>query len=472
MLLALWLSAAPVVATPPTPAPPTTVLSGHLNHAPAGDTVRVSVGQQRYKTALSPSGDFKLTIKGLSAPAPADLSYARQHTALYLAPGDQLHLTLDFPSFDETLKYTGRGAGPNNYLARSLWKFAYGPEADALRPQAKLKPGTTPAEMRQLADTFRQQQLQFLADYAKATPLSPAFRHDQEFGIALDWGTQLLDYVSYHRAQAGAAPVPATYFDFIKQLPVAEIPEHEGRSQADNDHIGRLLYSYQNRLAPSGKLDPDPASAARLYALAAAELGSAKLRDLALYMLLSWKLEDDLPGVLAAYPTFRITNQDSSYARNLHAILAKRVLLDVGKPAPAFTLRDNTGRAVSLQDLRGKVVYLDFWGTWCPPCMKEMNEFSHDLKQKFEGRDVVFVYISVSDTEAKWQQVLADKHLTSPNAIHLRQPKESQVAFDYQVNAYPTYWLIDRAGRILDMQAPRPSDGAKTVAAIEQALAK
>ncbi|MGI4864955.1 MAG: TlpA family protein disulfide reductase [Janthinobacterium lividum] len=456
---------------PAAPAPPATVLSGHLTHAPAGDTVRVTFGARRYKTVLGAGGDFKLIIPDLPAPTAADFFYARQHASLYLAPGDQLHLTLDFPNFDETLAYTGRGAGPNNYLARARWQFSYGPAADSLSATARLTPATTPTQMRQLADAARQRRLRFLADYDQATPLPPAFRRDEEFGIALEWGTALLDYVGYHRAQAGSAPVPvpAAYFDFIKQLPVAEIPQYDGRSQTDNDHIGRLLTSYQQRLVPSGTLGTDPATARQLYAVAAADLGSPQLRDRAIFTLFSWKLDDDLPGVLAAYPTFRALNQDSSFARNLHAILSKRVLLGVGKPAPAFTLLDNTGRKVSLSDLRGKIVYLDFWGTWCPPCLREMP-FAHDLKQQFLGRDVVFVYISVGDMEAKWQRALLDKKLLSPNSVHLRQPKEAQVAFDYQVNGYPTYWLIGRDGRILDMQAPRPSDGAKTVAALEAAL--
>ena len=467
MLLSIWFFLAGLALGTP-PAPPLTVLSGHLTHAPAGDTVRVSVGQQRYKTVLSPRGDFRLVLKDLSAPVPADFFYARQHASLYLAPGDQLHLTLDFREFDKTLRFTGRGATANNYLAQAGWQFAYGPAADTLRPQPQLTPATSPATMRQLADTFRQRQVAFLAAYDQATPLPPAFRRDQELGITLDWGTQLLDYVAYHRDHAAGATVPEAYFGFLRELPLATLPT--GRSQAENTRVIRLVNSYQNRLAPSGTLSTDPAAAGRLYALAAAELGTTALRDLAMYQLLSWKLDDDLPGVLAAYPTFRALNHDSAYARSLHAILAKRVLLAVGRPAPAFSLRDNTGRTVTLQDLRGKVVYLDFWGTWCPPCMKEMTGFSHALKQKFEGRDVVFVYISVGDAEAKWQQVLASQHLTSPNSVHLRQPKEGQVAFDYQINAYPTYWLIGRDGRILDMQAPRPSDGPKTVAALEAAL--
>jgi peroxiredoxin len=465
MLLSLFLFIVGLAAAA-APAPPITVLSGHLAHAPARDTVRLQVGAHRYKAALSATGDFRLTINGLKEATPADFTYARQHTTVYLAPSDDVRLTVDFPNFDETITYTGRGAVPNNYLARAGWQFRYGPEA--LRT-----PATTPAEMRQLADTFRQRQLKFLADYDQATPLPPAFRHDQEFGIALEWGVQLFDYVGYRQAQAPAAgTLPASYFDFVRELPVAELPRYDGRSQADNDQVGHLLLSYQHRLAPSGHLDPDPAATPRLYALAGTELGSTALRDKALYLLLNWKLEDDLPGVLAAYPTFKRLNQDSSYARNLHAILARRVRLSVGQPAPAFALSDNAGKKVTLADLRGKVVYLDFWGTWCPPCLTELNNYSHALKKQFEGRDVVFVYISVNDTEAKWQQILAARHLTSPNAVHLRQPKDGQVAFNYQVNSFPTYWLIDRAGRILDMQAPHPSDGAKTVAAIEQALAR
>ena len=85
---------------------------------------------------------------------------------------------------------------------------------------------------------------------------------------------------------------------------------------------------------------------------------------------------------------------------------------------------------------------------------------------------MAFVYISVRDKEDKWQQVLAAEHLSSANSIHLRSPEHDEVANRYQVTGYPTYWLIGRDGRILTRTAPRPSDGPKAVAAIEQALAQ
>jgi Thioredoxin-like len=97
---------------------------------------------------------------------------------------------------------------------------------------------------------------------------------------------------------------------------------------------------------------------------------------------------------------------------------------------------------------------------------------SIELKKKFESRDVAFVYISVGDKEEKWQKVLAAQNLLGPNSVHLRSPAPGDVANRYQVQSYPTYWLIGRDGHILTRSAPRPSTGSEAVAAIEQALGR
>jgi hypothetical protein len=75
----------------------------------------------------------------------------------------------------------------------------------------------------------------------------------------------------------------------------------------------------------------------------------------------------------------------------------------------------------------------------------------------------------VRDTPAQWQQVLQQERLTSANSVHLWAP-DKQVANLYQVPYYPCYYLIGRDGRFVDAYTTLPSDGAKTVAAIEAAL--
>ncbi|WP_226163397.1 TlpA family protein disulfide reductase [Hymenobacter terricola] len=478
MLLSLPVLAASTALRLLAPAPPTTaILSGHLDHAPAGDSVRLQYGHhyghQQVRAALSPTGDFTVTVPDLKGGTPILFAYGGQHTSLCLSPGDQVRLALDFPKFDETLKYTGRGADVNNYLAQSLWKFEYGPW-DVKVPHPLTTATTTPAQIRQQADAFRQARRNFLVTYAKAHPLPADFQRNSALDIDLNWAIALLEYPGTYRYLAKQEPaLPATYFDFLRELPLKQFdPYLKDRGIDGNTAVMRMLNAYSNRLVPSGKLSTDPATAGRLYAQASADFGpSSATLDRTMFQLYSWKLGDNLDGVLAAYPTFRTHNHDSTYARDLRTLIGRQLAVKVGLPAPAFTLVNSEGKSVSLSDLRGKVVYLDFWGTWCGPCMREMPA-SNELKKTFEGRDVAFVYISVGDKADKWQQVLAAEHLTGPNSVHLRSPENDNVATRYQVSSFPTYWLIGRDGRIITRTAPRPSAGEATVAALNAELAK
>lgn len=471
MLASLWLFALGSVLSGPTP-PLRTVLSGHVAHAPAHDTLWVAVNEEFKKVPLDAKGDFRVELPGLKAPLPVNVDCEKGRARLYVVPGDQLHLSVDYQDFDRSLAYTGRGAAANNYLAQATWKFEKDPASAVPRPADQVTKTTIPAEMRRNADVYRQRRLDHLAAYAKANKLSAEFQREMEVVIAADWATSLLNYAAGQpQPLVPGMGLPASYFDFMAQAPLKELNQHLGRSTYDNNLIHNLVVQYRQRLLPGGKLSTDPTEGPRLYALATAELGQGPILNWVMRSILGGNINLNRPGALAFYPSFKQYNSDSAAARYLRAELQKAPALAAGLPAPAFTLTDQAGKRVSLADLRGKVVYLDFWGTWCAPCMVEMTEHSHALKKKFEGRDVAFVYISVNDAEAKWQKVLADKQLVSPNSVHLRSP-DNEVSTAYQVPGYPTYWLIDRAGLIVDMQAPRPSAGARTVAAIEEVLAR
>jgi len=471
MLCSLWLFALGSILSGP-PQPPRTVLSGHVAHAPAHDTLWVAVNEEHVKVPLDAKGDFRVELPTINAPLPLTVDCEKGRARLYVVPGDQLRMTLDYQDFDRSLTYSGRGAAANNYLAQAQWKFETDPASAVPRPADQVTRTTIPAEMRRNADVYRQRRLDHLAAYAKAHKLSAEFQREMEVVIAADWATSLLSYAAGQpQSLVPGAGLPASYFDFMAQAPVKALNQHFGRSIPDNSLAANLVVQYQKRLLPSGKLSTDPAEGPRLYALATAELGQGAILNWVMRSLLGGNLNLNRAGALAFYPSFRQHNPDSATTRYMRAELQKAPALAAGLPAPAFTLTNQAGQKVSLADLRGKVVYLDFWGTWCAPCMTEMNEHSHALKQRFEGRDVAFVYISVGDAEAKWQKALVDKQLGSKNSVHLRSPN-NDVPTAYQVNGYPTYWLIDRAGLIVDRQAPRPSEGAKTVAAIEEVLAR
>jgi peroxiredoxin len=138
---------------------------------------------------------------------------------------------------------------------------------------------------------------------------------------------------------------------------------------------------------------------------------------------------------------------------------------DAGKPAPAFTLQTLDGRGVSLAEYRGKVVLLDFWGTFCPPCVAALPRLQ-SLHAKHAARGFAVVGVTVDDRPALVRKATAQAKVTYP--IVQATP---QVWSAYKVNALPSLVLVDRDGRILQRFGGE-TDHATIEAAVEKVLAR
>lgn len=147
--------------------------------------------------------------------------------------------------------------------------------------------------------------------------------------------------------------------------------------------------------------------------------------------------------------------KNSSYKAIRHIagnIIRKTNRLSVGNPAPEFTLVDRNGKTIRLQDLRGKYVYLDFWATWCTPCIKEM-EVIKQLHKKY-GRKVVFLSISVDESPEAMQRFLKKRKYKWKFAHMANQPNIKEL---YNVHGVPVYYLIDPDGFLVQSPAYRPT---------------
>lgn len=114
------------------------------------------------------------------------------------------------------------------------------------------------------------------------------------------------------------------------------------------------------------------------------------------------------------------------------------------KGAPDFVLKDAEGKAVRLSDFRGKVVLLDFWATWCGPCQVEIPWFiEFQRKHKSDGLEVIGVSMD-DDGWASVKPFLAEKHVNYRVLIGDEKTGDQYGG----VEALPTTFLIDRAGRI------------------------
>jgi peroxiredoxin len=155
------------------------------------------------------------------------------------------------------------------------------------------------------------------------------------------------------------------------------------------------------------------------------------------------------------YNQFRNTCQTPYLKDTLQAYYTAVKRLKPGVPAPGFSLKNETGKTVSLSDLKGKVVYIDFWGVGCGPCIYDIKNHIPAVHERYKNKDVVFVNICVDAKEKNWKDALAKYKLEGVNLIAegwTRNP----VCQLYNINGIPHYVLIDKAGKIVDNNAPGP----------------
>ena len=116
-----------------------------------------------------------------------------------------------------------------------------------------------------------------------------------------------------------------------------------------------------------------------------------------------------------------------------------------GNPAPNFTLKDLSGHDVTLADLRGKVVVVNFWATWCPPCREEIPSMMR-LNQAMAGKP--FQMLAVSINEGGAQEVAAYFKQSGTNLPALLDATQA-VSKSYGLTGVPESFVIDRKGVIL-----------------------
>jgi peroxiredoxin len=145
--------------------------------------------------------------------------------------------------------------------------------------------------------------------------------------------------------------------------------------------------------------------------------------------------------------------------------------LDLLRPGRAtaaidFTVPDLTGSPLRLADFKGKVVLLNFWATWCPPCKEEMPSMER-LYRRYKEHGFTIVAISIDTNTAAVAPFVKRFKLTFPIGL---DPKTT-VANQYSVRALPATFLIDRRGTVAAVAiGPRDWDGKAGHAAIESLL--
>jgi thiol-disulfide isomerase/thioredoxin len=145
----------------------------------------------------------------------------------------------------------------------------------------------------------------------------------------------------------------------------------------------------------------------------------------------------------------KLYNQFSSskYAANLHAKVMDLKKTAIGEEAPEIVLSDPFGKTIALSSLRGKVVLIDFWASWCGPCRRE-NPNVVRVYQKYKNKGFDIFGVSLDDNRDAWIKAINDDKLLWNHVSDL-QKWNSSVVKQYNIEGIPFTVLIDKNGKIL-----------------------
>lgn len=369
----------------------------------------------------------------------------KESTQIYLKPSFDLRITLNTDEFDETIKYEGKGANENNYLAeKALLEESFG-QLNYYGYYAKLPVN----EFMALTDSLHSVQRKLLEE---KSDLDKDFLYIES--NTLDFG-RLQKYADYESMKRYFTNNPEFNVSNEYPKPYKNMDLSNEKLLNSTDYLG-YVKSYLNKLNKE-KFEVNDSNTDYTLAFVNTiieELNSDSIRQEILYSIGKYNL-GDAKNLDQVYNTMKPFLTHNAYLKVVNEKYNTLKRIEKGAISPSFEFEDINGKTVSLNDLKGKLVYIDIWATWCMPCIKEIPSLKK-MVQHFEGENIEFVSICMSDTEERWRKMVEEKQL---GGIQLFSHDVNDTFFkDYSVEGIPRFILLDENGRIIDANAKRPSD--------------
>jgi peroxiredoxin len=413
---------------------------------PAEMSVEIASGlfrgqKETYPITVKNGLNFQIPVSLKEVPVMGEWQVSGERIPFYMQPNEPMNVVFNGSSALNTLRYTGAGSEANNYLVQ----FAKNTKRFDTELTAMLKTATVATVQNYLADAHKQLTRAFekCEGYDK---LPNQFKQLARADVDFWYAHQLMNYPEIMKNEAvdGAEiALPSNYYNFLNEIDT----KIEGNGVLLSQYYIYFVHEYLDFL---GKIR---ANAQRSKIELAAQYLSNET-----YMY----LRADKLAMLCRRGNALAAGKDiKEYIKQCHneafndglrAAYSESRTLVKGNNAPDFTAYNAEGKAVKLSDFKGKIVYLDLWGTWCSPCRDQMPNSQKLIEQFAANDDVVFLYVALHETRKEgWASYIQNNQL---KGVHLmvgaRQDAGLMTHPDkaFRVKDYPANFVIDKQGKI------------------------
>ena len=394
---------------------------------------------------LAEGGIFNDTIK-LDKASFYTIYQGRNNINLYVTPGDNININYDANEIKSTLKIDGKGAVYANYLLEKSNK------ASDLTGEGTEIYTKEESEYKKILKDVKQTHEDLLFNYVG---IFDDFKTKEKRNINYQYLSDLNKYENYHTYYAKKNGFKASD-NFLTELDNLEYT-NEDDFLFSSSYKGLVTSNYSKKV--QDLIEKDSLLDYSITMLnVSSKIENETIKNTLLYDASQFGITftEDLEAFYSAFiknSTNKENNEEITKSYNALRAVAK------GNTSPKFIdYENNAGGITSLDDLKGKYVYIDVWATWCGPCIAEIPSLKK-IEKQYHDKNIEFVSISIDDKEdyEKWKKMIVDKELGGMQLLADNDWK-SQFITDYLIKGIPRFILIDNEGNIVNSNAPRPSD--------------
>ncbi len=436
-------------------AQPNTLVMGKIKNAKSKE-IELSLNKlfltnniEVYNSRVIDDNTFAFAVE-VDEPQIAILEYARNQGVIYLEPNDTLFIECDANNFQYSFEFSGGLGADNNcfteyirknpkemsvfnmtqYKQQSYW-YQNSPKMDKLMLRMNQNLFDEHMKVRK-SNAFA-----IMDNYENNQPntLTKDFKEFMEADILYDFAYHKMLYGNIFKNRYG---LPDDYCDFLNEIPIQN-------NQIGNEWYRQFLIAYFDFQLKS---KPDDRNQFVHQYEEGSQLleGKTKAYFQSETIARAFRAKEN-EAIMEKFWDYMRYQDYGAFDEKLLEVHAKAVKFAGGTTAPDFTLSDIENNPVALANYKGQVVYLNFWASWCRPCMDKMEKIK-TIQPELENQGIVFINVSLDRKEEVWKETLAKK---SFKGIHVLASGElnSDIAKAYEIKVLPRYFIINKTGEFV-----------------------